>query len=70
MTRADEAGRSSGISRRRESARRERSPAWLERHDEILRAAAELFRTRGFQGTNITDIAERLGIHQSNVYYY
>lgn len=59
-----------GIGRRRESARRERSAAWLERHDEILAAAAELFRERGFQATNITDIAARLGIHQSNVYYY
>lgn len=60
----------SGIGRRRQSARRERSSAWRERHDEILRAAAVVFRTKGFQATNITDIAQRLGINQSNVYYY
>ncbi|HEY1969809.1 MAG TPA: TetR/AcrR family transcriptional regulator [Pseudonocardia sp.] len=64
------AGETSGISRRRQSARRERSAAWLERHDEILRAAAAVFRAKGFQATNITDIAQRLGINQSNVYYY
>jgi len=61
---------SSGIGRRRESARRERSPAWLERRTEILKAAAEVFRVRGFNGTSITDIANRMGINQSNVYYY
>ncbi|HTK67849.1 MAG TPA: TetR/AcrR family transcriptional regulator [Pseudonocardia sp.] len=60
----------SGIGRRRESARRERSPAWLERRTEILNAAAEVFRLQGFNGTSITDIANRLGINQSNVYYY
>lgn len=61
---------SSGIGRRRESAKRERSPAWLERRDEILAAAAEVFRRKGFIGTSITDIATHLGINQSNVYYY
>jgi len=60
----------SGIGRRRQSARRERSAAWRERHDEILRAATELFRAKGYQATNVTDIAQRLGINQANVYYY
>lgn len=60
----------SGIGRRRASARRERSPAWLERRTEILNAAAEVFRLQGFNGTSMTDIAGHLGINQSNVYYY
>lgn len=60
----------SGISRRRDSARRERSAAWVERHDQILAAAAEVLRESGFGATHITDIAQRLGVHQSNIYYY
>lgn len=60
----------SGIGRRRESARRDRSSAWVERHDQILAAAAEVLRESGFRATHITDIAQRLGVHQSNIYYY
>lgn len=63
-------GKASAISRRRESARRERSAAWVERHDQILVAAADVLRESGFRATHITDIAERLGVHQSNIYYY
>lgn len=65
-----EPDQSSGIGRRRESAKRERSPAWLERRDEVLTAAAEVFRRKGFSGTSVTDIATHLGVNQSNVYYY
>ncbi|HET7742970.1 MAG TPA: TetR/AcrR family transcriptional regulator [Mycobacterium sp.] len=60
----------SKIAQRRELARKERSPAWLEQRALILAKAAEVFSIRGFNGTSITDIANHLGISQSNIYYY
>jgi TetR/AcrR family transcriptional regulator, cholesterol catabolism regulator len=60
----------SKIAQRRELARKERSPAWLEQRSQILVKAAEVFSISGFNGTSITDIANHLGISQSNIYYY
>ncbi|CAJ1511072.1 TetR/AcrR family transcriptional regulator [[Mycobacterium] burgundiense] len=60
----------SKIAQRRELARQERSPAWLEQRAQIIEKAAEVFAIRGFNGTSITDIANHLGISQSNIYYY
>jgi AcrR family transcriptional regulator len=60
----------SKIAQRRELARKERSPAWLEQRAQILAKAAEVFAVSGFNGTNITDIANHLGVSQSNIYYY
>jgi AcrR family transcriptional regulator len=60
----------SKIAQRRELARKERSPAWLEQRAQILAKAAEVFALNGFNGTNITDIANHLGVSQSNIYYY
>lgn len=36
----------------------------------ILRAAVELFARKGFDGTRVTEIAERCGLPKANVYYY
>jgi AcrR family transcriptional regulator len=36
----------------------------------VLRAAAELFVTRGFHRTKLTDLAERLSITKPAIYYY
>jgi len=38
--------------------------------DELLRAAAKLFSTKGVAGTRITDIAEEVGIRPPSVYYH
>jgi len=60
----------SKIAQRRELARKERSPVWLEQRAQILAKAAEVFSINGFNGTSITDIASHLGVSQSNIYYY
>ncbi|MET4427262.1 MULTISPECIES: TetR/AcrR family transcriptional regulator [unclassified Mycolicibacterium] len=60
----------SKIAQRRELARKERSAAWLEQRAQILAKAAEVFALNGFNGTSITDIANHLGVSQSNIYYY
>jgi TetR/AcrR family transcriptional regulator, cholesterol catabolism regulator len=36
----------------------------------LLEAAGDLFAERGFHGTSIADIAERVGIHRGGVYYH
>ncbi|MDT7598859.1 MAG: hypothetical protein QOK26_936, partial [Pseudonocardiales bacterium] len=64
------ADESSGIGRRRALARRERNASWLERREQILAAAADVFRAKGYQATGISDIATQLGSDRANVYYY
>ena len=64
------ADESSGIGRRRALARRERNASWLERREQILAAAADAFRAKGYQAASISDIATRLGSDRANVYYY
>lgn len=64
------AGKPSAIARRRALARKEQNPSWLERREQILHAAADVFRAKGFQATGISDIAARLGTDRANVYYY
>jgi AcrR family transcriptional regulator len=63
-------GTASGIGRRRAHAKKERNASWLERRAEILAAAAEAFRAKGYQATGISDIAAALGSDRANVYYY
>ena len=38
--------------------------------EEILRVALELFRTQGYDGTSLRQIAERLGMTKAAVYYH
>lgn len=37
---------------------------------EIVDAAAEMFRTRGYEGTTISDIAASVGLLPSSIYHY
>ena len=43
---------------------------YQKRQRELLDAAAEVFAQKGYHGATTTDIAERLGITQGNLYYY
>lgn len=40
------------------------------RKDEILRSALRAFRERGYHGTTLEDIASRLGLRKTALYYY
>jgi AcrR family transcriptional regulator len=40
------------------------------RHEEVVRAAAELFYERGYDATTTRDITERLGLLKGSLYYY
>ena len=63
-------GESSAIGRRRALAKQERNAGWLDRRQKILDAAVHVFRAKGYQAANISDIAADLGSDRANVYYY
>jgi AcrR family transcriptional regulator len=60
----------SGIGRRRAAAQGEGRTAYTERRQEIITAAAGLFKTHGFRGTSIGQIAEALDTDRATLYYY
>ncbi|MDR9856229.1 TetR/AcrR family transcriptional regulator [Paenibacillus sp. VCA1] len=41
-----------------------------ERRDEILNAAMELFNSKGFEQTSVSDIVKKIGVAQGTFYYY
>jgi AcrR family transcriptional regulator len=60
----------SGIGRRRAAALAEGSAAYIERRAEIVVAAAQIFRIKGFSGTSLSDVAEALNTDRASLYYY
>lgn len=60
----------SGIGRRRAAARDEGSRAYRDRRAEIVEAAAAVFKTNGYRGTKLGDVAEALGLDRASLYYY
>jgi AcrR family transcriptional regulator len=48
----------------------EASARTLERKRDILRAASEVFRQRGFHAAGMREIAAQAGMHAGNLYYY
>lgn len=47
-------------------SRKSREDRW----DDILRAAAEVFHEKGYDGASLQDIADRVGILKGSIYYY
>ena len=60
----------SGISRRRDAARSEGNPVYLQRRRELIDAAARVFKAKGLQGANLGDIAQEAGADRASLYYY
>lgn len=61
----------SNIGRRRQAAQEHDSnPAYQRRRQEIIEAAAHVFKKKGFQGASLGDVAEHLGTDRANLYYY
>jgi AcrR family transcriptional regulator len=61
---------SSGIGRRRSAALAEGGPAYAERRNEIIAAAARVFREKGYRGASLSVVAESLGTDRATLYYY
>jgi AcrR family transcriptional regulator len=60
----------SGIDARRKAALKEGGAAYLARREEIVRAAASVFRQRGFDAATLSDVAKMLGTDRASLYYY
>lgn len=46
------------------------SPSGAEKREQIVQAAAALFREKGYHGTSIGDIAARVGLPKGGIYHY
>jgi AcrR family transcriptional regulator len=60
----------SNISRRRKLALADGSAEYKAKRDQLVQAAAGLFKEKGYKGTTFNDIAERAGIERATIYYY
>ena len=54
----------------RAATAREPVRATTAREDEILAAAARIFREKGYHGTSVRDIAESVGLLKGSLYHY
>jgi AcrR family transcriptional regulator len=60
----------SGIESRRKAAREDGSASYIARREEIIQAAARVFRELGFDVATLRDIAEALDTDRATLYYY
>ncbi len=60
----------SSIGKRRAAAIEKNSTGYNARREEIINAAAQVFKVRGYRGTKLADIATVLGIDRVSLYYY
>lgn len=63
-------GATSRISERRRTAQRNGRADYSAKRAEIITAAAEVFREKGYQATTLNDVAARLGTDRASLYYY
>lgn len=61
---------SSKIAGRRAAARGDATSGYNDRRREILVAAAQVFKDRGFRGTTLSHVAEAMGADRASLYYY
>lgn len=62
--------RSSFMAMRRDELKRRGDAAYLEKRDDVLRQAADVFRRKGFQATTVADIAQQAGMDRATAYLY
>lgn len=60
----------SDIAQRRALARTTDDPEYRIRREELVDAAARVFRRKGFQAAKLQDIAEEVGKDRASLYYY
>ena len=60
----------SGIEARRNAALEDGNVGYVARRDEIIRAAAHVFRERGYEAATLRDVAIALGTDRASLYYY
>jgi AcrR family transcriptional regulator len=60
----------SAIGRRRALALQEGNPGYLDKREQMLKAAVTLFKEKGFEATTLADIAQVVGVDRASIYYY
>lgn len=60
----------SGIARRRSAAKAEGGTAYLERREEMIHAAARVFKEKGLSKATLNDVADAIGTDRASLYYY
>jgi TetR/AcrR family transcriptional regulator, cholesterol catabolism regulator len=60
----------SGIEGRRRAALEDGGAAYVARREEIIKAAAHVFRDRGFEAATLRDVAEAMDTDRASLYYY
>lgn len=60
----------SNIGRRRALALQQDAETYTKRRDEIIEAAARLFRKQGYAQTSLGDVADALDTDRATIYYY
>lgn len=60
----------SKISARRIAQRSSGPAEYQKRRDDIIKAAAEIFRAKGYEATSILDIARATNVDRATLYYY
>lgn len=63
-------GDPSRIAKRRESALAEGGAEYISKRNQLIRAAAAVFREKGFTTATLNDIAARFGTDRASLYYY
>lgn len=58
------------MAQRRTAALANSDPEYLQRRADLVKAAAAIFRSKGFRGTRLKDVAEAIGLDRATVYYY
>jgi AcrR family transcriptional regulator len=62
--------KTSEMAQRRALARATDDPNYRRRREELLRAAAKVFKAKGYAGASLNDIAAEVGIDRASLYYY
>src|SRR4051794_4330404 len=55
---------------RRAAAQDDATAGYNDRRQEILRAAAQVFKDRGLRGATLTHVAQIMGTDRASLYYY
>ena len=67
---AQSAAAPSSISKRRAAARSRSGGAYVRRRAEIISAAAQVFRDKGYQASTLADVSEAVGMDRASLYFY
>lgn len=60
----------SNLARRRLVAQKEASPQYEQTRNRLVKAAAEVFREKGFSNATLQDIADAADMNRASIYYY